>query len=83
MAAVKIAELKAHLSEYLRKVRRGHSITVMDRETPIARLVPYEAQSPLVIRKRTGDIRSFRPLPPLKLKVDSLSVLMEQRQHHR
>jgi len=40
---VKIAELKGKLSEYLRSVRRGNEIVIKDRETPIARIVPYES----------------------------------------
>ena len=31
MNEVKVAELKARLSHYLRKVRRGQSVTVLDR----------------------------------------------------
>jgi prevent-host-death family protein len=45
MKAVRIADLKARLSERLREVRRGRTITVLDRDTPIARLVPYESDS--------------------------------------
>src|SRR5688572_26861241 len=37
---VKIAELKNHLSAYLRRVRRGESILVLDRDRVIARLEP-------------------------------------------
>jgi len=33
MKQVRIAELKARLSEYLRAVRRGETIAVLDRET--------------------------------------------------
>jgi prevent-host-death family protein len=41
-AEVKIAQFKSRLSEYLRSVRRGHEIIIKDRETPIARVVPYK-----------------------------------------
>ncbi len=40
MRAVRIAELKAHLSEHLRAVQDGATVTVLDRNTPIARIVP-------------------------------------------
>lgn len=36
----KVSELKAKLSAYLAQVRRGGTVTVCDRKTPIARLVP-------------------------------------------
>ena len=39
---VKIAELKSKLSEYLRSVRSGNEVVIKDRETPIARIIPYE-----------------------------------------
>ena len=35
MREVRIAELKSRLSEYLRAVRNGETISVLDRETPI------------------------------------------------
>ncbi|HET9318616.1 MAG TPA: type II toxin-antitoxin system prevent-host-death family antitoxin [Bryobacteraceae bacterium] len=57
---VKIAELKSKLSEYLRSVRRGNEVVIKDRETPIARLVPYEerAQRPrLTIRPAQGSLK--------------------------
>lgn len=37
-----IAELKAHLSEYVRAAQKGEEITIKDRQTPIAKLVPIE-----------------------------------------
>lgn len=45
-AEVKIAEFRAKLSKYLRSVRKGHEIVIRDRETPIARVVPYEQARP-------------------------------------
>ena len=41
MQAVKIADLKNNLSRHLARVRRGGEITVFDRETPVARIVPF------------------------------------------
>lgn len=42
-AVVGVRELRAHLSAYLRRVRRGESVIVGDRRRrPIARLVPME-----------------------------------------
>jgi len=45
---VRIAELKAHFSEYLRVVRHGREIVIKDRETPIARLTPIEGANPVL-----------------------------------
>lgn len=40
---VKIAELKAKLSAYLRRAQKGERITVLDRDEPIATLGPVDA----------------------------------------
>jgi prevent-host-death family protein len=87
MKTVRIADLKARLSEHLRSVRRGHPLVVLDRDTPIARVVPYrEAGEPLVIRQPMGRYPSLQevPLPaPLRLDVDIVDVLLEERQGER
>ena len=44
MKSAKVSELKARLSAYLAEVRSGGTVIVYDRATPIARLVPYQAQ---------------------------------------
>ena len=41
MQTVKIADLKNNLSRHLARVRRGGEITVLDRDTPVARIVPF------------------------------------------
>ena len=41
MSAVRTADLKNNLSRHLARVRRGHTITVLDRDTPVARLIPF------------------------------------------
>lgn len=44
MTTVRIAALKARLSEHLRSVRQGRTLTVLDRDTPIARIVPVSVE---------------------------------------
>ena len=48
MKAVSVSELKAHLSKYLREVRRGGEIQVLERGVPVARLtrLPPSAATP-------------------------------------
>ena len=66
---VKIAEFKSHLSEHLRAVRRGHEIIVKDRETPIARVVPYDVRLPqLAVRPPTRSLKDVARLPGVKAK---------------
>lgn len=81
---VKVAELKAELSAYLRAVRKGRTVTVCDRETPIARLIPYQAAGePLPVREPTRALRDVALPPPLGGNVDSLAALLEERQASR
>ena len=79
MSKVGIADLKAHLSQYLRKVRGGRTLTVLDRSTPIARIVPFDAEAPLDVRRATRKASSLRLPPPCPASTDSLSVLLQDR----
>lgn len=86
MKQVRIAELKARLSEYLRAVRRGETIAVLDRDTPVAQIVPVRARVALRTRKPApGTPAPNRiPLPgPSKLNLDVVQLLLEERQPHR
>jgi len=79
MSRVGIADLKARLSEHLRKVRGGRTITVVDRETPVAQIVPYDVAAPLEIRRATRKPRELRLPARLANATDSLSVLIRDR----
>ena len=86
MRHVGIANLKSRLSEYLRAVRRGESITVLDRQTPVAQIVPVREQFTLRVRMPApGTPPPNRvPLPkPARLNVDVVQLLLEERQQHR
>ena len=87
MDTVRIADLKARLSEYLRAVRRGRTLTVLDRDRPVARIVPCDTERrPLTVRSpRPGAVPLARvPLPPpLRVKADVIALLAEERQHER
>lgn len=81
MKTVKIADLKAHLSAYLREVRSGKELVVADRETPFAVLTPISARdNPLGIRKATHPhlLKQFKGIRPRK-DFDPLEALWEER----
>jgi prevent-host-death family protein len=85
MIQVGIAELKARLSHYLRSVRRGRSITVLDRDTPIARLIPYVESALIRVRepKESGSIHEVELPQPLPIGFDVVELLLEERQGER
>ncbi len=78
-----VAEFKARMSEYLRAVKKGQEVTIADRDTPIARVVPYAATSDrLVVREPThayGSLGDIPLPPPAKLRVDAVELLLEDR----
>ena len=78
MTNVRIADLKARLSEHLRSVRNGSTITVFDRDTPIARILPYALQ-PLEIRKARRRLRDLKLPPKPSKRTNSLDVLIDDR----
>ncbi len=94
MKQAKIANLKNNLSRYLDHVRRGGSVIVLDRDRPVARLVPLpldgasgasdrlarlERQG--LIRRGTG-LRSATPKSrkPARLPGGVLRGLLEERE---
>lgn len=79
---VRVADLKSKLREHLRNVRAGRSVTVLDRTTPIARIVPYEEQGTgLTVRRPLpgASLYEMSLPPPLRLHRDVVALLLEER----
>lgn len=77
-----ISELKARLSAYLDAVRRGQTVTVLDRKTPFARIVPLggstddlRVEAASASPETIGEVRGVKP----KRAVDVVTLLMESR----
>lgn len=82
MKRAKISELKAKLSSYLAAVRRGETVVVTDRVTPVALLVPYEeADDGLVIEEPTAPLRGLKDIPGVRPRraIDVVTLLRESR----
>jgi len=79
MSKVGIADLKAHLSHHLRRVRSGRTLTVVDRDTPVAQIIPYDAEAPLEVRRATRKPSDLPSPPPASSPTNSLSVLLQDR----
>jgi prevent-host-death family protein len=96
MKNARISELRDKLSEYLARVRKGETVIVYDRDTPIARIDPISQAAddvPDLLRQayRRGvatppKIRDGAKLPrPMKTKepVGLLEALLEERRTGR
>ena len=75
---VGIAELKAHLSDYVRAAQKGKEFIVKDRDTPVAKLTPVGLPRPAlpVIRATRSMAEVERMLdaaPPKSLVPEAVS----------
>ena len=76
---LRVAELKTHLSAYLKRVRDGETLIVHDRDTPIARIEPIR-KSRLTIREPTKRWEDFVwPKGPIGTGPDIVETLLELR----
>ncbi|MDP9222725.1 MAG: type II toxin-antitoxin system prevent-host-death family antitoxin [Actinomycetota bacterium] len=81
MKRVGVAELKNNLSRHLRMVEAGETLEVTDHDRPIARLIPVDTKTGLLIRpplRPFSEIASKR-YAPANLPVSSLELLLEDR----
>ena len=75
---INISRLKAHISQELLSVRRGERIVILDRDIPIAQLIPYEeSTAPLVPQAPTRALELRKV--GISVEVDPLAVLMAER----
>ncbi|MFO1399694.1 MAG: type II toxin-antitoxin system prevent-host-death family antitoxin [Steroidobacteraceae bacterium] len=97
MIRASVSALKNGLSEYLRKVRAGHSVIIYDRDVPIARIERIESAGrdrDLLARLRaagitrppskplTGkELAALAPLVPRRARL--LEALLEERAEER
>ena len=88
MSSVSVSDLKANLSRYLREVRRGGEIQVLDRGNPVARLVPPTIAgdshrerliSTGVLRPGQGDSAAILEELPLELRTSISEALNQDR----
>jgi prevent-host-death family protein len=84
MTRAKVSELKARLSMYLARVRRGDTVIVCDRDTPVARLVPYTEQNDGFVvhepARPLGGLVGIRGVKPRR-PVDVVDQLRLDRDH--
>lgn len=96
MKNARISELRDKLSEYLARVRKGETVIVYDRDTPIARIDPIapatdDTSAMVLDAYRRGvltppKVRDGAKLPPPpkpKKPVGLLEALLEERRTGR
>jgi antitoxin (DNA-binding transcriptional repressor) of toxin-antitoxin stability system len=62
---INISRLKSHLSETLRSVKHGERIEVLDRDTPVAQVIPMNGEETLILSSPSGQMRYPRPAHPV------------------
>jgi antitoxin (DNA-binding transcriptional repressor) of toxin-antitoxin stability system len=73
-----VSYLKAHLSAELKAVQAGETVVVMDRDHPVARLVPLAESSGIEVREPLQSFGFQRPAP--LVSGGSLEALLEDRE---
>ena len=81
MRQVGIADLKNNLSRHLRAVEAGEVLEVTDHERPVARLVPIEPKTKLVLRPPSRPFSEIKDkvYPPGDPALDYVELLLEDR----
>lgn len=81
--SVNIATLKAQFSKYLRSVRAGEDIVVLDHKMPIAKIVPVETKSLASIKPKGSFAKTMTrikiPRTSKQRNINSLTLLLEER----
>jgi len=62
MNRINISEAKAYLSKYVRRIRKGESFVLCDRNTPVAEIRPLPPET--AARRRIGLLRGSFSVPP-------------------
>jgi prevent-host-death family protein len=77
MKTMSISAFKAGISEALKRVRRGERIVIVNRDIPVAEVVPYNKKNDTFIRAPQGKLKFERP--SFTVEIDPLVFLMEDR----
>ncbi|MDQ3311077.1 MAG: type II toxin-antitoxin system prevent-host-death family antitoxin [Actinomycetota bacterium] len=90
MSTVSVSQLKARLSEYLREVRRGGEVHVLDRGEPVAKITAIvdagaagDERARLIrsgmVRPGSGDARPVLEHHPIDLGGGVVDIVIEDR----
>ncbi len=91
MKSATVSELKNHLSKFLRWVKQGEPVVVLDRGIPVAEIHPRQKKNSLSSDRlnqleakgvlRRGDVGKLKefPFPPEAKKTGALEALLQER----
>jgi prevent-host-death family protein len=78
IAQVGIAELKAHLSEYVRAARAGAEIVIKDRMIEVARLVPSTSAASFRTSSAKGSLKQLDKLAGIQVSAEITAEYLDQ-----
>lgn len=96
MRSVNVAKLKDRLSEYLSFAKNGEEVVIRDRNLPVAKLVPFQAENAseeelllvaegkMRLPRAKLDMRALGPLPRKRLKGSkAIQAVLADREESR
>lgn len=96
MRSVNVAELKNQLSKYLTFAKNGEEIVIRDRSLPVAKLIPFLAESAneqellliaagkLRLPRESVDLEKLLTVPSGRTKVHEVTAaLLDEREQSR
>jgi antitoxin (DNA-binding transcriptional repressor) of toxin-antitoxin stability system len=83
MENISISNLKTHLSATLKEVVKGIHYLVMDRDHPIAEIVPYSEKQRLMITAPNSKAKKVKNSFKGKVKLDPVEYLLQDRRGNR
>jgi antitoxin (DNA-binding transcriptional repressor) of toxin-antitoxin stability system len=83
METISISNLKTHLSATLKEVIIGIRYIVMDRDSPVAELIPYSEKSKLIIRNPKQKKSKIKNTFKGKINLDPVDYLLQDRNGNR
>lgn len=82
MQTITISKLKNNLSAEIKKLKKSGGIEIVQRDVPVARLIPIEEKPKLEIYSRAKGPFKFRR-SPIEVDFDPIESLLEERRKDR
>lgn len=87
MRSVRVSEFKTKIAKYLKLVKKGEEMEILERDTPVARVIGVKAETPLSLEPAQGGSKLLwasldggqKKGRPIELTVNPLELLFEER----